>query len=146
VSERKKYDLEQLRELLRVVEATGAGDRRVDAALHDFFGFTKEDHCRDWCRGGGRTDLTRAHYLSAWAKYFTTSRDDATLLFELVLPGHGLVEGKGRLRLEEPLFGAVVYADLTTHNELGAAEGDISARVLCVAILRALIAIEEAAA
>jgi hypothetical protein len=146
VSARKKYDLEKLRELLRGLEATGAKVRRMDAALHDFFGFTNEDHCRDWCRRPGQADLTRAHYLSAWAKYFTTSRDDATLLFEWVLPGHGRIEGKGRLRPEEPLFGAVVYADLTNHNELGTAEGNIPARVLCIAMLRALIAIEEAAA
>jgi hypothetical protein len=145
MSERKKYDVEKLRDLLRGLETAAGADRRMDCALHDFFGFTKEEHCRDWCRGAVRTDLTRLHYLAAWAKYFTSSRDAATALLERVLPGCGVIEAKGRLRPEEPLYGAVIYADLTSRDELGAAEGNAPALSLCLAILRALIAIEEVA-
>lgn len=155
MSDPAKYDVAKLRELAARCESASGDDRRsvmarreLDMALHDFFGFTREDHCRDWRRQDGRTHspLSREQYLAAWARYFTTSRDDADLLFERVLPKNGCIEGKGRLRPEEPLFGVIVYADLTRFSVLGEAEGDAPARVKCLAILRALIAIEEAKA
>jgi hypothetical protein len=144
MGEPKRYDLEKLRELSARLEASRAIDRPLNGALHDFFGFTHEDHCRGWCHENGRTDLTRAHYLAAWAKSFTSSRDAAHALFERVLPECSCLEGRGQIRPDEPMFGAVVYADLTPSRELGVAEGDVPARVLCLAILRALIASEEA--
>lgn len=71
----------------RLREATGP-DRELDAAIFDAFGLVNEEHARAWCRMDGRTDLTRAHYLSAWAHHFTNAEDIGKViaLIERALP------------------------------------------------------------
>ena len=56
--------------------------RKLDVAIFTTIGLRpdQERHCADWCRMNGRTDLTREHYIEAWAPCFTISRDAAAAL------------------------------------------------------------------
>ena len=67
-------------ELIAALEEATEGSRQLDVDIFRFIGLTEvqERHCRQWCRmDGRRTDLTREHYLIAWAPDFTTSLDAA---------------------------------------------------------------------
>lgn len=65
--------------LIERVEAGETG-RELDAEVAEAAGLVDEAHCRQWCAMDGRTDLTRARFISAWAPFFTTSIDDQSAL------------------------------------------------------------------
>ena len=67
--------------IVRLQAATGP-DRVLDAEIFRAIGLTAEQerHCKQWCRMDGRTDLTREHYIAAWAPEFTRSLDAALTL------------------------------------------------------------------
>ena len=126
----------------RLETATGPS-RELDAAIFCAIGLTdtQERHCREWCRMDGRTDLTRKHYLAAWAPDYTRSLDAALTLVDAQWE---LVLAKGRVRPDEPLYGAVIYPWGAVRNAapgdavcLGEGEHDVFAIALCLAALRA---------
>jgi hypothetical protein len=88
--------LKALRDRIKGLEGP---DRKVDAALWVFIGLDEREevHCRSWCRMDGRTDLTREHFISAWASSYTESIDASLALVERLLPGwdyrHDRVDG-----------------------------------------------------
>lgn len=69
--------------LIAKLEKLTGPSREVDAEIWDAAGLTEaqERHCRNWCR----MDLTRRHYLLAWAPDVTRSIDAA-----LTLPSDGM--------------------------------------------------------
>jgi len=69
-------------ELIARLEAATGPDRELDAALFECVGLTElqERHCKQWCSQSGRTGLTRAHYIGAWAPDYTESIDAALSL------------------------------------------------------------------
>ena len=69
-------------ELIAALEKATGPSRDLDAAIFAHVGLTEfqERHCRQWCGQNGRTDLTRGHYLAAWAPDFTRSIDAALTL------------------------------------------------------------------
>lgn len=79
-----------------------------------------------------------------YAPTYTASLDAAIALAERILPGCGLLLGKGRTRPDEPLFGAQIYATAMGYRDeepVAEAEHNSSlALALCLAIIRALIA------
>ena len=68
--------------VIRRLETAIGPSRELDAAIFCAIGltYTQERHCREWCRMDGRTDLTRKHYLAAWAPDYTRSLDAALTL------------------------------------------------------------------
>jgi hypothetical protein len=54
--------------------------RELDAAIWDACGLVDEGHCKSWCSMNGRTDLTRAMYILAWAPRYCWSLDAALSL------------------------------------------------------------------
>lgn len=68
--------------IVRLQAATGP-DRVLDADIFRAIGLTAEQerHCKQWCRMDGRADLTREHYIAAWAPEFTRSLDAALTLY-----------------------------------------------------------------
>ena len=65
-----------------------------------------------------------------------TSSVDAALV--LVPDGCGCVLGAGRITPSEPLYGAVIFSDLSGRTEIGHGETNVSlALAVCIAALRA---------
>ena len=73
-----------IKELIAALEAATRPSRELDGAIFRLVGLTsvQEDHCRQWCRMDGRTDLTRDRYIALWARRYTESIDSAMTLVQ----------------------------------------------------------------
>lgn len=65
--------------LIERLQAAQGPDRELDAEIYELIGID-EQHCKSWCRQDGRTDLTRAMFIRAWAPDLTASIDEAMTL------------------------------------------------------------------
>ncbi len=67
-------------DLIAALEKAEGPSRELDAQIHTQCGVIDEGHCNSWCRMDGRTDLTRDHFIAAWAPCYTASLDAALSL------------------------------------------------------------------
>lgn len=114
--------------------------RQLDMTIWTTIGLTiaEEAHCSSWGRMDGRTDLTRARYIAAWAKPYTTSLDAAVTLVPDELSWY---IGKTRLSCMSNIY----IPDSTTEVARADVPSSKSAAiVLCAAALRARAAIAKA--
>lgn len=129
----------------RCEQATGPDDRELEIAIFRTVGPVNEEHCRHWCRQVGRTDLTREHYITAWAPAYSQSLDAAkTVIPELALweVEHKINIGLGELfetpegEPERDFRAGVGMGDVPAHWEHGRSFAT-PALALCAAALRA---------
>jgi len=133
-----------LTDLADRVEGLTGPCREMDALIFEAIGLTslQERHCKDWCRQNGRTDLTRAMYVSAWAPDFTRSLDAAMTLLP---PNHRwLMNGPdmdGAGDDIKPCASVLPYGESLTHPQ-DSHEAATPALAFLSAVLHALAALE----
>lgn len=78
----KGIEMTDITALIARLEAADGPSNAIDVDIFRIIGLTEaqESHCRKWCKMDGRTDLTRDHYIVAWAPDFTRSIDAALTL------------------------------------------------------------------
>lgn len=123
--------------LLARLEAAEAGSVKLDAELWDLIDARPREDI-----GFGPIHKRDPEDAVAFDRPppFTTSIDAALALVERVLPGAWFTFGKGRTRPDEPLYGAILFADDMRpdglHPQLGEGEHEHS---LVLAVLIALL-------
>ena len=65
-------------ELIAELERAEEGAKELHVKIWEAVGLSEaeEQHCAQWCRMDGRTDLKREHFIAAWAPKFTSNVQD----------------------------------------------------------------------
>ena len=137
--------------IAKLENATGP-DRELDAEIAATFHYMSNmpDWVNDWSGGWEAVKSGRVYLIedsgnrgpNLFSDSFTDSIDAAVALASRVLPGHGRLSGKGRIREDEPLYGVSLFKtdfvfDDGSHEVIGEAEHNNEAIALVIAILRA---------
>lgn len=135
--------------IIEMLEKADGPDRELNIAIFRLLHPEYDDYVEG--RGGlvHPNDGSDMRVLSdiRWPNY-TASRDASIDLLERKLPGHGRMHSKGRLSVDEPLFGVKLYEhELCVGedpHETAEAEHDHEPIAILLAMFRALQAQETA--
>lgn len=148
-------DTQALRDLEKRLSEAKGPDREIDVHLYAAFSDLPIKPASSWCvmdkfqfaYTDERKDRRALYLHEDDVPEFTASLDAAVALCERVLPGRGLMIGRGKTRPSEPLWGVELYADDLVkigapYRIIARAESETPALALCLAIVRALLAKE----